>query len=50
MRQVTERENIGFIDIRLAQREPVDLSGLSVPDNERGGWLLVGELPRDPES
>lgn len=52
VRQVTEQEGIGFIDIRLAQREPVDLRGLPVPDTERGvvDWLLAGEWPRDPES
>lgn len=52
VREVTEREGIGFIDIRLAQREPVDLRGLPVPDRERGvvDWLLAGEWPRDPDS
>ncbi|MDN6180553.1 MAG: hypothetical protein L0I84_06050 [Halomonas subglaciescola] len=52
VREVTEREGIDFIDIRLAQREPVDLRGLPVPDRERGvvDWLLAGEWPRDPDS
>lgn len=52
VRQVAEQEGIGFIDIRLAQREPVDLRGLPVPDRERGvvDWLLAGEWPRDPDS
>lgn len=52
VRQVAEQQGIGFIDIRLAQREPVDLRGLPVPDRERGvvEWLLAGEWPRDPES
>lgn len=52
VREVADREGIGFIDIRLAQREPVDLRGLPVPDRERGvvDWLLAGEWPRDPES
>lgn len=42
--------NIGFIDIRLSQREPVDLRGLPVPKNDHVDWLLAGEWPRDPES
>ncbi|MGS2742596.1 ATP-binding protein [Halomonas sp. LS-001] len=52
VRQVAEQQGIGFIDIRLAQREPVDLRGLPVPDTERGvvDWLLAGEWPRDPDS
>ncbi|AMD00389.1 ATP-binding protein [Halomonas chromatireducens] len=52
VRTVAERQDIEFIDIRLAQREPVDLRGLPVPDRERGvvDWLLAGEWPRDPES
>ncbi|WP_075878608.1 ATP-binding protein [Vreelandella massiliensis] len=52
VRKVAEEQGIGFIDIRLAQREPVDLRGLPVPDNERGvvDWLLAGEWPRDPNS
>lgn len=52
VRTVAERQGIEFIDIRLAQREPVDLRGLPVPDSERGvvDWLLAGEWPRDPNS
>jgi len=52
VRQVAEQQNIDFIDIRLAQREPIDLRGLPVPDHERGvvDWLLAGEWPRDPNS
>lgn len=52
VRNVAERQGVDFIDIRLAQREPVDLRGLPVPDRERGvvDWLLAGEWPRDPES
>ena len=52
VRELAAREGIGFIDIRLSQREPVDLRGLPVPDRERGvvDWLLAGEWPRDPDS
>jgi len=40
---------IGFIDVRLAQREPVDVRGLPVPDrdNNRVDWLVSGEWPRE---
>ncbi len=41
---------IGFIDIRLAQREPVDLRGLPVPEGDQVRWLLSSEWPRDPAS
>lgn len=52
VRQVAEQLGIGFIDIRLAQREPIDLRGLPVPNHDRGvvDWLLAGEWPRDPHS
>ncbi|HBF91048.1 MAG TPA: hypothetical protein DDX09_07755, partial [Hyphomonas atlantica] len=39
-----------FIDIRLSQREPVDLRGLPVPDGDSVNWLISGEWPGDPES
>jgi hypothetical protein len=41
---------IGFIDIRLSQRDPTDLKGLPVPDGDKVDWLLSSEWPRDPES
>jgi hypothetical protein len=50
LREVAEREGIGFIDIRLAQREPVDLRGLPVPDGDKVRWLLSSDWPRDPDS
>ena len=31
VREITEELNIGFIDVRLAQREPVDMRGRPVP-------------------
>ena len=31
IRELTEELDIGFIDVRLAQREPVDIRGLPVP-------------------
>ena len=49
IRKVAEEFGIGFIDVRLAQREPVDVRGLPVPDRERKcvDWLISGEWPRE---
>lgn len=41
---------IGFIDVRLAQREPVDIRGLPVPGENGVKWLVSSEWPRDPDS
>jgi len=49
-RVVAERRGIGFIDVRLAQREPVDLRGLPVPGEDGVRWLVAAEWPRDPAS
>ncbi|MCG5549220.1 AAA family ATPase [Halorhodospira halochloris] len=50
VRAVCEELGIAFVDIRLSQREPVDLRGLPVPREDRVDWLLSGEWPRDPDS
>lgn len=50
IRNLCARHHIGFIDIRLSQREPVDLRGLPVPKGDHVDWLLAGEWPRDPDS
>ncbi len=50
IRSVCESMGIGFIDIRLSQREPVDLRGLPTPDGDQVRWLLSSEWPRDPLS
>jgi len=50
VRTLCERQGIGFIDIRLSQREPVDLRGLPVPNGDRVDWLVSSEWPRDPQS
>ena len=50
VRELTEELGIGFIDVRLAQREPVDMRGLPVPENDRVKWLVSSEWPRDPDS
>ena len=50
LRQVAESLGIGFIDVRLAQREPVDIRGLPVPGEDGVKWLVASEWPRDPAS
>ncbi|MBO7329049.1 MAG: ATP-binding protein, partial [Lentisphaeria bacterium] len=50
IRELANELDIGFIDVRLAQREPVDMRGLPVPDGEQVRWLVSSEWPRDPES
>ena len=50
IRKLAKKLDIGFIDVRLTQREPVDMRGLPVPDGEQVRWLVSSEWPRDPES
>lgn len=50
IRSLCQGLGIGLIDVRLAQREPVDLRGLPVPDGDQVRWLLSSEWPRDPAS
>ena len=50
IRELCRSLDIGFVDVRLAQREPVDLRGLPVPDGDEVRWLLSSEWPRDPDS
>ena len=50
IRELAQKLGIGFIDVRLAQREPVDMRGLPVPDGEQVRWLVSSEWPRDPDS
>lgn len=49
IRKIAEEYGIGFIDVRLAQREPVDVRGLPVPDSKKKcvEWLVSGEWPRE---
>ena len=50
VRAVCEARGIGFVDVRLAQREPIDLRGLPVPRGDAVEWLLSSEWPRDAQS
>ena len=48
IKSLCEQNNIGFIDVRLAQREPVDIRGLPVPREDKKGidWIVSSEWPR----
>ena len=48
IRNLCKENEIGFIDVRLAQREPVDIRGLPVPRDDRQGidWIVSSEWPR----
>ena len=50
LRQAARDAGIGFIDVRLAQREPVDIRGLPVPGPDGVKWLVSSDWPRDPKS
>ena len=47
---VAREFGVPVIDVRLSQREPVDMRGLPVPGDDAVRWLLSDEWPRDPES
>ena len=48
IKDLCEDNQIGFIDVRLAQREPVDIRGLPVPRDDKQGidWIVSSEWPR----
>ncbi|MEN9798807.1 MAG: hypothetical protein RL653_2503, partial [Pseudomonadota bacterium] len=50
IRGLCQEKGWGFIDIRLAQRDPVDLRGLPVPENGVVRWLPSSDWPRDQAS
>lgn len=50
VRGLCEQLGIGFIDVRLAQMDPVDIRGLPVPREGMVDWLLSSQWPRDPDS
>ena len=49
LREAARELGIGFVDVRLAQREPVDVRGLPVPNREKGAveWLVASDWPRE---
>lgn len=51
VRRICEEEGIAFLDVRLAQREPIDIRGLPVPGPDGTlHWMLPAEWPRGPET
>jgi hypothetical protein len=50
VREICRAEGIGFLDVRLAQREPIDIRGLPVPRDGVVHWMLPAEWPRDEAS
>jgi hypothetical protein len=50
IRSICQEHGWGFVDVRLAQRDPVDLRGLPVPENGVVKWLPSSEWPREPGS
>ena len=50
IRDLAAEYGVGFIDVRLAQREPVDIRGLPVPKENGVEWIVAAEWPRDPQS
>lgn len=52
VRQVAKKLNIGFVDVRLAEMESVDIRGLPSVDKENGvmKWNAPDFWPRDPNS
>jgi len=50
VRSIAHDLGINFIDVRLAQREPIDIRGLPVPHDDGVHWVISAEWPRDPDS
>ena len=52
VRQVARKLGIGFVDVRLAEMESVDIRGLPSVDKEQGvmKWNAPDFWPRDPKS
>lgn len=50
LQKAARDQGIGFIDVRLAQREPVDIRGLPVPGPDGVKWLVSSDWPRDLKS
>lgn len=52
VQMVAQKAGIDFIDVRLSQREPVDLRGLPVPNKDEKSveWYVTSDFPRDPNS
>ncbi|MFH1485873.1 MAG: MoxR family ATPase [Chloroflexota bacterium] len=45
VRQVSERQAVGFLDIRMTLLDPTDLRGIPIPKEGRAEWLAPSFLP-----
>lgn len=50
VRSVAEAHGCGFIDLRLAQMEAIDIKGLPVPEQDGVHWKISSTYPRDQKS
>lgn len=50
VRSVAEAHGCGFIDLRLAQMEAIDIKGLPVPEEDGVHWKISATYPRDQQS
>lgn len=50
IKDVARDLDIGYIDVRLAQREPIDIRGLPVPKDDGVHWYISAEWPREKDS
>lgn len=50
VKNIAKKLGIGFVDVRLAQMERVDLCGLPSTENNTTHWNVPEFWPRDPES
>ena len=46
-KEVCEEKHFGFVDIRLAQRDPTDLRGVPAVLDGTARWLPPADLPTD---
>jgi len=49
VKEVTQEEQVGLVDIRLAQRDATDLRGIPAIVDGKAVWLAPAELPSDPD-
>jgi hypothetical protein len=50
VKAVAEERGVPLIDVRLSQREPVDMRGIPVPDGDRTRWLVSSEWPSEQDA
>lgn len=46
-KEVTTEKHVGFIDVRLAQRDPTDMRGVPAVIDNTARWLPPSDLPTD---